>query len=233
MTVNVSLYIDGKELPSDYRPTVLSLFKAVLKKHYPGDYAGMYESGNVQKNFTFAIRFSNPSFSGERMTFADPNVRLSISSADERTALLFYNAFCKSSGYVHPLSGKGTIRVADVRITPHPECKGNTAVIKFSSPLVVRAHKPGEPDQYYIYGDPEFSNCLNHIVSRQLGRDTVISLEAISTRKTVVRCFGTKIRSSLGTYRISAEPQVLDRLIKSGIGSRRDMGFGCCTVIGG
>lgn len=233
MIVEISLCIEKKSLPSDYRPTILSLFKAVLEKHYPEDYADMYENGNAQKDFTFAVKFSDPKFSGERMTFALPNVLLSISSADERLTLLFYNAFSRSRGYTHPLSENGTIRIMSVRITPHPEYRGGTAVVKLVSPLVVREHKRGSPDRYYTYDDPEFSDCFNHITGRQLGWDVNVSIQAVVPKKTVVRCFGTNIRSSLGTYRISAEPPVLDRLIKNGMGSRRDMGFGFCTVIGG
>lgn len=232
MTINVTLYIPKKELPADYRPTVLSLFKAILNRHYPDDYARLYTEG-ISKNFTFAMKFADPAFKDEKLIFSKENVLLSISSGDEYLSLLFYNAFCKSIGYAHPLSGGERVSIIGVRLLPHSRLNRNTATIRFLSPLVVRKHLPDEGDRYYVFGDPEFSECLDWVVSRQLGRPVKICLEPIAPKKTVVRCFGTKIRCSLGAYRISTEPETLNELVKNGMGSRRNMGFGLFAVTGG
>ncbi len=232
MTVNVTLCIPKKVLPADYRPTMLSLIKAVLSRHYPEDCTRMYSTA-TSKDFTFAIKFMNPIFSEETLSFASENILLTISSGDEYLSLLFYNAFCKSIGYSHPLNDGGSMSIRSVRILPQKKLDRNTVIIKFLSPLVVRKHAPDEDDRYYVFDDPEFSDCLDTVISRQLGRSVKVLIEPIAPKKTVVRCYGVKIRCSLGTYRISADPEVLNTLAKNGLGSRRNMGFGMFAVTGG
>jgi len=232
VTINVTLFIPQKELPMDYRPTILSLFKALLSRIYPEDFERLYASG-VSKNFTFAMKFESPVFSEGKLSFSSENVLLRLSSGDEYLSMLFYNAFCKSIGYAHPLGSDRTMSVRDVHMLPQPKMNRNTAVIKFLSPLVVRKHMPGEPDRYYVFADPEFAPCLDSVVSRQIGRSVKVLIEPVAPKKTVVRCFGVKIRCSLGFYRITTEPEILDALTKGGLGSRRDMGFGLFAVTGG
>lgn len=225
--------LEPKELPADYRPSVLSLFKAVLLQHYPSEYEMLYGSGPNQKDFTFAIRLPNPAFSDEKLTISHKEVNLRISSASDCLNMLFYNAFQKSLEYSHPLPHGGKMTIKAVRSIQQPKLSCNTAVIKFLSPLVVRQHSRGEADRYYVYEDEAFSACLSQVVERQLGRPVDLKLAPISPRKTVVKAFGRKIRCSLGTYRIWGDPQDLDRLARSGLGSRRGEGFGYFMIVGG
>ncbi len=233
MEINISLRLSQKKLPLDYRPTFVSLLKAVLCTHYPVAYAEMYENSNIQKDFTFAIRFCNPVFGEQELSVSNENIDFSLSSNNDYLSMLFYNAFQKSVDYCHPLGNHATMSVASVAVKAQPPITGNSVTVKFLSPLVVRQHTPGAADRYYIYSDPAFCDCLRFVVERQLGRAVDLRLEPVAPQKTVVCSFGVKIRCSLGTYRICAEPEILDKLSKSGIGSRRGEGYGYFKVVGG
>lgn len=218
-------------MPLDYRPAIISLLKFVLSTHYPEAYSANYD-GAKQKSFTFSVALAKPNFTNEKILLKGNNVKISISSWDEFDSMLIYNAFQKSKGHCHPLSDGNSMTVKSVKISPVREVPGSQVIIKFLSPLVVRDHKLGEPDRYYVYDDIGFDECLNRVVSRQLGRDVSIRLRPADGKKAVIMLFGVKMRTSVGTYSLEAEPDILSRLLKGGIGSRRSEGFGHFILAG-
>lgn len=232
MIISVEVFLEKPEIPRDYRPAIVSLIKAVLSRNYPEAYTDMYETGAKEKGFTFAVYFASPVFKKNVIELQSERVQITFSSSDECESILLYNAFQKSRGYSHPLSNGNAMRIDEVLIKAIPKLDSASATIRFLSPLVVRKHIRGEPDRYYTYEDGEFAACLNEIVSRQFNRNVELTLEPAAPKKTVVLSFGTKIRASLGIYRISGEPEVLDRLAKGGVGSRRAEGFGYFKVTG-
>ena len=232
MIVNITAKLTKPTLPLDYRPALVSLLKSVLSRHYPEKYSNYYESGPTQKSFTFSVALKKPQFKKEQILLSESSLKISISSSEEMDVLLFYNAFQKSKGLEHPLADENVLTIDTVELQAVPSIYGSTAIIKFLSPLVVREHLRGSPDKYYVSGEGDFEACLKKIVSKQLGTEVELALTPIAPRKTVVTAFGTKIRASIGTFQIDAGPEVLNCLLRGGIGSRRSEGFGHFTVVG-
>lgn len=131
----------------------------------------------------------------------------------------------------YPIANGNYMALQYLKIKPVPKITENTITIRFLSPLVVRKHYAGEADKYYIFEDDEFSNCLNIVTSNRLGKDVKLDVEPISPKKTVVKSFGVNIRSSLGTYKVTSDPDVLNELLLSGMGSRRSEGFGHFEIV--
>ncbi len=234
MYLKIDFQLKKNQLPSDYRPVIVSLFKAIISKHYPEQFRAYYETGAQSKAFTFSVLLPKPQFHGETVQLTNHSLRILFSSGEESDLLLFFNAFQKSRGYEHPLPEENSMTVTGVNLAPSPQAVGRQALIRFLSPLVVREHTKGKADRYYIYGEENFDQCLSHVVSRQLGQETADSLTPVRPSKTVVRAFGVKIRPSLGLYVLQAEdPSILNRLAKEGIGSRRNQGFGLFMILQG
>ena len=62
-------------------------------------------------------------------------------------------------------------------------------------------------------------------------KDHNLSIQKIKCDTVVKKTFGTCISCSKGIFQISAKPETLDFLYKSGVGSRRSEGFGMFDVI--
>ncbi len=59
----------------------------------------------------------------------------------------------------------------------------------------------------------------------------VISLEAVSPRTTVVKALNKYFKANIGEYRLIGSPQILNILLRNGIGSRRGQGFGMFYIV--
>lgn len=232
MIINLNLKLKHRTLSKDYRPAFVSLIKASLSQNYPETFKKFYESGAKQKTFTFSIALPTPKFEDDKIILGNEQIRMSLSSYSEEDSLIIYNSLFRYSGKEHPLAFGNTMSITSISLDLTPVINDNSIVIKMLSPLVVREHKPDKHDRYYIFDDVEFVKCLRDIVSRQLGHDVKVTLIPLVPKKTVVLCFGTNIRSSLGTYRLEAESDVINALLRGGIGSRRSEGFGHFKIAG-
>ena len=232
MNLDLSFILDKKYLPRDYRPLLLSYIKHVLSEYYPQQYHDMYDTGEpVQKSFTFSVALPKANFKKDIVELNNARFWATFSSSNDFDTLLLYNAFRKDMNKPYPIANDNHMALQYLKFKPVPKIVENTVTVRFLSPLVVRKHSKGEADRYYIFEDEEFNSCLNEITAKRLGRDLTLSVEPMAPKKTVVKSFDVNIRSSLGLYKLSSEPDVLNELLLSGIGSRRSEGFGHFEVV--
>ncbi len=232
MIIRVNILLEKPEIVKDYRPAFVSLLKSILSKNYPDVYQRMYCQGARQKSFTFSVGFSHPKFEENKIQLGNTSISFCISADEEADNLVFYNAFTKHKGQYFPLADQNQMKIERIEIRPTSRITDSAVLIKFLSPLVVRQHIKGEKDRYFVYGEESFVPCLNESLKYRTGSDTNVRLEAVEMKKTVVPAFGIKIRSTIGTFRLSGYPAILDYLQDGGIGSRRSEGFGMFEVIG-
>ena len=109
--------------------------------------------------------------------------------------------------------------------------------IKFLSPLVVRGRQ-NQKDYYYSYRHQEFLDILKINIKEQLSITNLskelvdeISLEAVDTKKTVIKFYEKNIECSLGTFQIEGKKELLKYLYQAGIGSKRSSGFGMFEIL--
>ncbi|TQS82382.1 hypothetical protein A3206_01620 [Candidatus Methanomassiliicoccus intestinalis] len=232
MTIDLSFALHKNNLPKDYRPTIVSYIKYTLSKYYPKIYHDLYGTGGtIQKSFTFSVALPKAKFQSDSIELGNSRFWVTFSSSNDFDTLLLYNAFRKDMQNPYPIANGNYMALQYLKIKPVPKITENTITIRFLSPLVVRKHYAGEADKYYIFEDDEFSNCLNIVTSNRLGKDVKLDVEPISPKKTVVKSFGVNIRSSLGTYKVTSDPDVLNELLLSGMGSRRSEGFGHFEIV--
>ncbi|MEG1782791.1 MAG: CRISPR-associated endoribonuclease Cas6 [Oscillospiraceae bacterium] len=233
MILNVQCTALKKQLPIDYRPAIVSLFKWVLSKEYPEYYEQTYLSNTLQKEFTFSVAMEKPIFSGDKVSFENENIKLQMSFAQPKDALIFYNSFIRNLNYAHPLADNNTLKVVSATLQNGVQITSDRVKIKFLSPLVVRAHNKGEDDRYYVFDDKEFEQGLNMVLSHQLKRPVQLSLTPINPKKTVVKSFKVNVRGTIGTFLLQGDRATLNYLLQAGMGSKRSQGFGQFTVVGG
>ena len=92
-------------------------------------------------------------------------------------------------------------------------------------------------DIYYTYADEGFSKALCEnveifIQKMEIGVDTEgLSIEPVKARKVVVICFGRKVDSNLGIYKLSGNCELLNILYQAGLGARRSEGHGKFEIL--
>lgn len=230
--IKIELLLKKKELPLDYHPIFVSLIKKCLSDTYLEEFENLY-SGTKSKDFTFSVKMNKPYFVQDKIILDGNKVVMMISLSDYRQSIILYNSFKNNINFIMPLKNENEMELVNVRINYDREVNKKEILIRFLSPLVIRNHKSDNTDIYYTYNDEGFFDCFNEVLKRQVGNaELKCDIEPVLPKKTVVKCFKFNIPVSLGIYKLSANPEVLNYLYNSGMGSRRNEGFGMFEIIG-
>lgn len=161
-----------------------------------------------------------------------PNgVSLEVRSAHGRFIQLLMGEMVPGS--LHRL-GQSTLTVAEARLEDRHITDGGIE-IRMDSPVTVRSTLEDGSSFFPDPFDPEFGRLLAHNAARKwislYGSDppgglAVVPLRVTERDKVVTRFKGTYVTGWRGSYRLIGEPQVLDLLYQTGLGSRNAQGFG-------
>lgn len=209
----------------------VSFIKKCLSQEYPEVFKKLY-AGNVKKPFTFAAYLPGAKPDGNVFLLSQDICYVVVSSSD--SAFLIELQAClrknKNKPYPMPLGNSMTLISVDFELLE--EITENKVIIKFLSPLLIRDHnRETNKDIYLDYTNSDFEQKLNIIVQNQLRNDVSVSLKPIKAKRTVVHCLDDKVNCSYGVFELSGDIDVLNKLYKDGIGSRRACGFGCFGVL--
>lgn len=111
--------------------------------------------------------------------------------------------------------------------------------IKMLSAIVCRNHdRVTLKDMYYAFDREEFNEFIKINIREQMENENLdkslldsFSITPINAKKVIVKLYEKKIETSIGTFRIEGDIELLKYLYKAGIGSKRAMGFGCFDII--
>lgn len=236
----IKLELDKPELPKDFRPVFVSLIKSCLSSYGEEFFDAFYKNrDSIMKKFTFGVRMNRPNFVGNLIQLGGNVISFTLSTADMKEAMVLYNAILKNKSKEFPLEHQNSMKIMDVKILPQYKVNANEIVIKMLSPMVLREHnRETNIDRYVDCTCDDFIDAVKKIVQAQLSIFAMdesllhgFTIVPVMPKKTVVTAFKYHIDVSLGVYKLTGQPELLNFLYHAGIGSRRSQGFGMFEVL--
>lgn len=237
MRLKLHFSLKNPDIPSDYRPFLLSFLKYSANNYDSALYQKLYESGITPKKYTFAVWLDNPDFKDNIVLLKSNRMTMQFSTGDTVLGVHMYNSFLKMKNKEFPIPLGNSLQLKRITLIPEKLITDNKIHIKFVSPLVVRSHIDNK-DYYYSISHTEFQQELLRAVQYQLklSEDLPVSLLdnfkliPVQPQKSVVLFYGQKMEVTLGTFEMHGSPILLDYFYKNGISSRRSSGFGMIEI---
>ncbi len=231
MTIQIKISLGIGQLPLDYRRLILHFIKIILSSEDKEIYHKFYADGkNPRKPFTFWLVLPGAKFLDDKISLDKQEFTLNISSTDTKLLFILYNGFKKVNQF--KISEHNIATVKSVKVKEVKPIKDSQVIIKMLSPLVIRKHLKGEQDRYMLYNEDSFDEYFKINVSSQLtAGQNAPQILPLKCKKVIVKAFGTNIPASLGVFKLSGEPEVLQKLFLIGLGSKNSAGFGKFEVI--
>lgn len=234
MKLSIEFVLEKKEFALDFRRTFLALLKKCLTEADDGKHMKEYYEPGQEKDFTFAVFFSEPTFHKTHIELKAARGKLLFSCAEKFTGYLFFSAFLEQMKKPFPLENGNKLTITSVRKVPEPETKENQAMVKMLSPLCVREHTREENrDQYYTYEEETFLEKATYVIKNKLIRagfsdelSSTFQITPVNCKKTLVEFYKRKVPCSLGYFLLEGDRAILNHLLRAGIGSRCSAGFG-------
>lgn len=236
MRLELKFMLKERHITINDRACVMSFLKFALSKKYPLIFQSLYGE-NCSKAFCFSTYLPNPKYVGDRYLLSDNCISVKISSSDKQLLIALYNSLMGARFSEFALPQSNSFKLVGVSYSNTQKVKADRVLIKFLSPLVVREHnKETNADRYLDYTDADFMEKLqiitgNYLTDRGFG-NCIVELYPIKASRTVARSVSNlKINCSYGLFELRASPHVIEELYLSGIGSRRNQGFGMFDLV--
>lgn len=231
--------LEKEELPIDYRRCILSYLKHCLTQANGGKYFDDYYAPGKEKPFCFSVVFSTPKFSKDMVQVTSKKMKLVISSADVKTAFILFSALAAQKGKTYSLPLGNSMRMVSIRQVKEQEVHSSRILVKMMEPLCIRNHnKETNKDWYYSCKDQEaFERESTRVIKTQLmlagysEEQSNVKLVPIDPKMVIIKHYSINIECTIGTFIMEGNPEVLNYLLKNGIGSRKSSGFGVAQLM--
>lgn len=231
--------LENNVLPKDKDKLGVSFLKASVMEYNKDMFDKLYDkSKSVIKTYTFSWYSPGARFEKTQITLDKNELILLFSDADEIELLHFFNAFQLMKYKKYPMNGN-SMQLVSVHAQKLDDIKENEIVVRFQSPLIVRKHnKEDNSDIYYTYNMDGFEDALKDNVGIFLQKTGIkadmkgFGIQAVKAKKVVIPVFGRNTDATLGIFRITGSPELLNVLYASGMGARRSEAHGKFKIIG-
>ena len=231
--------LEKEGLPIDYRRCILSYLKHCLTQANGGKYFDDYYVPGKEKPFCFSVVFSTPKFSKDMVQVMSKKMKLVISSADVKTAFILFSALAAQKGKTYSLPLGNSMRMVSIRQVKEQEVHSSRILVKMMEPLCIRNHnKETNKDWYYSCKDQEaFERESTRVIKTQLmlagysEEQSNVKLVPIDPKMVIIKHYSINIECTIGTFIMEGNPEVLNYLLKNGIGSRKSSGFGVAQLM--
>lgn len=241
MRFSIVLKLKNKEMPRDYRRKFISFLKKSFEEYDEVIFKRYYEGNkNIEKPYTFSIYLGRPKFEENKIVLENDMIYLNFSTHDIEAGLHFYNAVLAMKGKDFQLGDSNKMTVEKINLIKEKMIIEDKVVFKTLSPILIREHnKEKNRDWYYEFAEENSMSTLRRNIEQQIinyfGESAKYDLESLvikplRTRKVVMDNYDIKITGNIGTIEIQGKPYLLDYFYKSGLGSRRAMGFSMLDI---
>jgi CRISPR-associated endoribonuclease Cas6 len=236
MKLHLGFNLKELDVNNDYRYTIVSLIKKVLSDSYVDDYNNIYSTNNI-RSYTFSAYFPNCSLNEKYISVPSKKMFITLTAYEDDFILKLYNSFLKFKFKSYPLKDNQVITLNKVRLSITNKIEATKVVIKFLSPLLVRKHID-DKDYYLSYKDGDFNEYLNYNTVKlaenlKIPCNSKIQLTELKSKITVVKSDDLLFQSNIGTFILEGDNNIINMLYKTGMGSKRGLGFGMFEVLGG
>lgn len=223
------------EIKMDYDASLLSLVKYGLSKTNPELFHELYDT-NTMKHFATSVYFPSAKFGRDKITLNRENkLVLYFSTSDLKLATAFYNTFA----YLHLQSQKARKHLAK------PIMFDNKYIADVWKPYRVKDQKITKSEQLFKTVSPiivensnkrflsctdqsnldEYNRALRYAINAKVKNNPELAglvdsfkFEPISTKKTVKRGFNMFVEATVGIFKLTSAPELLNYLQENGLG---------------
>lgn len=236
MKLHLGFSLKEINVNNDFRFSIVSLIKKVLSDNYPEDFNSIYSNNRI-KSYTFSAYFPDCILNERYISVPNRQMAITLTAYEDDFIVKLYNAFLNFKYKSYPLKDNQIITLNNVRLANTKSIDATQTVIKFLSPLLVRKHID-DKDNYLTYKDDEFNKYLNYNTSKLAVKLNVpynsdIKLTGLKGKTTVVKMDGLLYQANIGNFILEGDNAVINMLYKTGLGSKRGLGFGMFEILGG
>ncbi len=236
MKYQIKIALKDNQFKMDYRRTIISFFKKAISSYMGGEfYQDLYENGTYQKSLVWAIKFKKPKFEGETIFLEEGSFELTLKINDAETALIYYSSLLEMKGVAFPLEKGNTMTLESIRMVREKVIAEEIAVFKILSPICLKIHDSSNKDNYLSVEDEDFSiELLKKLLEdypAQQAKVKALQFNFEGLKKIIIRAYGMKIPVTIGTLVIQGDTGLLNEILKKGLGSKRNSGFGLVDVL--
>ena len=130
-----------------------------------------------------------------------------------------------------PIGDNNEMSLKSIKMISEKDIAEDYAVFKVLSPICLKCHgRENKKDRYLTVEDSDFAVELE----RKLKEDIQYMDEEIDNlkfdlsglKKIIVPVYGIKIPVTIGNFIVSGDRRILNHILKTGLGSKRNSGFG-------
>jgi len=217
---------------------MVSFLKASAQNYSQDFFDGLYDkSRSIIKSFTYSYYLPGAKFCDDKVIISQNNFVMFFSDANLGQVIHFVNAFKLMKNKVYPMNGN-SMKLTSIEMQKKEKIEDSEIVIKMQSSLIVRRHNSEDnTDVYYTCEQDGFAQALKENVEIFLERLNLdVSTEGfgivpIKGKKVVVSVFGRNTDASIGIFKISGKPELLNTLYLAGLGVRRSEGHGKFDIV--
>lgn len=237
MRFKMEFELEYPNLNIQYRKCLISFIKHSIEEYDENLFKEMYKNNN-KKVFAFATALDKPQFEGDNIKLASNKFYITFTAYKYMEALHIYNSFLMQKEKKFSLNNNSMV-LKRITMISEKEIATTTIDIKMFSPIVCRNHdRQTLKDMYYAFDREEFNEFIKINIREQMENENLdksllnnFSITPINAKKVIVKLYEKKIETSVGTFRLEGDIELLKYLYKAGIGSKRAMGFGCFDII--
>ncbi|WIV11671.1 CRISPR-associated endoribonuclease Cas6 [Proteiniborus sp. MB09-C3] len=241
MRYNVELILSNENIPKDKNRIIISLLKHIYESYDKDYYVSLYENEeNKSKSFAFSLYMPNCEFTREEIIIPNKKIILNFATADMRDGILFYNAALANKGKPYKVKDN-SITINRINMNKEKIITNDYAVYSSMSPVVVREHKGDNEKTWYHSLNEEkgkeiFIENIKYQLLDSFGEERRLDIEEVDfqvliNKEVKVKHYGIEILSNICMIKVQAKPYILDYIYKSGIGSKRNSGFGMLDLV--
>lgn len=236
--LNLEFEVENPELPLEVDRTGLSFFKASVKNYSSEWFEELYtKKKSVIKTYSWPFFLPEARFGTETIRIRGNKFFILFSDANMAELLKFYNAFSLMKNKSHPMN-KNSMKLVAIKAQNLQEIKDTEIIIKMQSSLIVRKHNSEDnTDIYYTCEDAEFPSMVKENLRVFLEKLNInmdisnFSITPLKGKKVVSKVMSRYTDQSIGIYKLTGNPELLNLLYAAGLGSRRSEAHGKFSVL--
>ena len=236
--LKLQFQVEVPELPIDMDKVMVSFLKAAVENYSVELFDRLYnKKESITKKFCWSCYFPQAKFTSEVIRLGANKFTMNFSDCDIGELLMFYNAFSLMKYKTFHMN-RNSMKLMSVKTKQLKEIKETEVIIKMQSSLLARKHNSDDnTDIYYTCEDTEFPEIVKEnlrIFLQKINLECDIndfSVTPLKGKKIVARVWQRPTDASVGIYKLTGNPQLLEILRTAGLGVRRGLGHGKFVII--
>lgn len=243
MRFKLTFNVVSKVIPKDYRSCIISYFKHCLENNNKTYLEKYFSKSSSAKNYTWGIYFGKIKFLNKEIELEKNSFILNFSTSSSEEGVIFFNSFMGEIGKQYPFGKNNFIFLENIQMVQEKTIEKNFIEFRTLSHILVKERIKGtNKDNYLTFLDDSWIKVLKNNLKFQLKDyfdfDPSYDIDSLKifidknlTKKTVVTNYGISFPVTYGKIALEGKQYLLDYFSKSGIGSKKSLGFGFIEMI--